>query len=364
MKLYRILGTGAALMLLSVASASADCVEQHFQCQDAFENSYLACVKACGTDTACLQSCESTRNASYDRCEAMLRACTQNQASQSQRKAAEQAPSPARAPNPRNDAAGGAPRSMEAPSASPRAAREAAPAAPSSEPAPRSRSMALPAPSVQADTGPLNARIYLLRRNAPEPRAEYYGYLIIGSKVSRERKRAVAEGIACRVDVAPTFEAAQNIANLGLIAVPAIANASEETIKPEKLLQAYDWKRAETWLAAAGISAGETFDLSEAVLFVGSRQARSQFMDQKLLAFPDPTTGDPVIADASALSPRYLQRWTDEIIAGVQSGRIQDRQSLQSVMEVHSWLEMAGAPLAAVMKISEAQASSAPASCY
>ncbi|MEO1292683.1 MAG: hypothetical protein AAFV62_07625 [Pseudomonadota bacterium] len=331
---WTIAAVVAMIAMSSHGYAQSNCARVMTQCLGDMDTAYAECVAACGADAECLARCEAQRMAADDGCMDLYSDCSG---------AANEAAAP----------------EMAAPQMNVPKRRPAAP----NGAEPRTRSLEI-APTVLSDESALNPRIYLLRRGAQEPNAEFYGYLIVGSRVTKERKRAVAEGIACRLDLADSLEAANAVKNLGLVSLPSTKTLSGDTVNPQQLLDAYDWQRAEKWVAAAAASSGETFSLDTAVIFVGSSQARARFMDARLLAFPDPNTGDPVIADASELSPRYLQRWTDEIIAGVKNGAIRSRQSLQSVMEVHSWLELAGSPLAAVLKISEAQASSAPASCF
>ena len=54
---------------------------------------------------------------------------------------------------------------------------------------------------------------------------------------------------------------------------------------------------------------------------------------------------DPVIADASALGPRYLGAWARSVIDGVEAGQVGSRQELQTLMEATSWLEWVQSPV-------------------
>ena len=220
-----------------------------------------------------------------------------------------------------------------------------------------------PPPSVQsyAETaapgasGPLNARILFLPRGETEPDATFYGYIVIGPDVSPERKSAVAEGFACRLDALPDVAAAEGVSRLGLVMLPASRDAGAGATTPAAMLSAYDFPRAGRWLRAAAAAAAESFDPAEAVLFIGSNQPRSRQLDSVALPGPAPSAQDadaldPVIADASALSARYLSRWTSLVIDGVRDGAVASRQQMQGLMEAHSWLESVGGPLAAVLK--------------
>lgn len=211
--------------------------------------------------------------------------------------------------------------------------------------------------------GPLDARIYALTRGETEPDALFYGYLIVGPNVSDKRKSAVAKGFACRLDVISS-EDAVTAERLGLVAIPARTSLDADVISPAEFLDAYDFPRAERWLRAVGFSVGEEFDIAESVLFVGSREARAAQFDAVALPVAD-DNGDPVIADASALSARYLERWTFDIIAAVREGRMQSRQDMQNIMEWHSFFETIGEPIAAVLRIGPAVASELPPpACY
>ncbi|MEL6318868.1 MAG: hypothetical protein AAFR16_14645, partial [Pseudomonadota bacterium] len=209
--------------------------------------------------------------------------------------------------------------------------------------------------------GRLDARILFLRRGEAEPAADFHGYILIGADVSAERKLAVAEGFACRLDTLPDAAAAAAVADLGLVLAPAREAAGGETTTPGAMIAAYDFPRAGRWLRAVERAVGETFDPATAVVFVGSKSARARQLDA--VAMPGPgQLGDPVVADGSELSPRYLSRWTATLIDGVRDGRISSRQRLQGLMETHSWLERLGDPLAAVLRFREA-AASPPESC-
>lgn len=226
------------------------------------------------------------------------------------------------------------------------------------EAAPASRVMSLDQP---VEGGSLEGRIFFLKRAESEPDALFYGYLVIGPNVSEARKLAVIQGLACRLDVV-TSETAASVERLGLVTIPALTDPQADVTSPQEMLSAYDFPRAERWMRAAGFSVEEEFDIDSAVLFIGSRIRRARQLDAVLLPGPDSQL-DPVVADASALSPRYLERWTAEIVEGVRNGSIRSRQDLQTLMETHSWLETIGAPIASLLRIAPAQAAPPPASC-
>lgn len=290
-------------------------------CEDA--STCLAdCAAICAGDEACLERCSA-------RCMAALEAC--------------------------EPAAGAAPAEAQAAPPPP-----PAPAAPAVDP--RVQTGAATAAASDTAVAPLEARILFLPRGIEEPAARFYGYILIGDEVARDRKNAVAEGFACRIDALPDADAAAEVAALGLVVAPATRGAGAETTSPAAMLEAYDFPRAGAWLRAAAAAAEADFDLSDAVLFIGSRQPRARQLDS--VALPGPgDLGDPVIADASLLSPRYLSRWTAEVIEGVKSGTIASRQDMQGLMEAHSAFERLGDPLAAWLQIGEAEA--APrAACF
>lgn len=239
-----------------------------------------------------------------------------------------------------------------------------APATRSRAPAAEAAVAAAPAPFAPAEAG-LEGRIFFLLRAEAEPPADYYGYILIGANVPADRKNAVAEGLACRLDVV-SAEAAAQMDALGLISIPATGLVAADVVAPDRLLQLYDFPRAERWLRAASFAADTPFDPDEAILFIGSASPRARQLDS--VALPGDglggAGGDPVIADASALSPRYLSRWTAEVIDGVRGGAVQSRQDMQTLMEAHSWLELIGDPLAAVMRIGPAEAAPTPAACF
>lgn len=234
-------------------------------------------------------------------------------------------------------------------------------AAPAPAPAPRRATTRSASPSTHSAS--LEGRVYFLLRSEPEPRgAEFYGYLVIGPNVAADRKIAVMRGVGCRLDVAPTREAAEAIDKLGLVTLPSLRPASGTTTNPLEMINNYDTVRAERWVEAAETASGERFDSSQVILFIGSKQPRAAQLDTRSL--PDPRRDSSmVIADASALDARYLSRWTHEVVSGVKSGEVASRQDMQSLMEYHSWITTLGSPLAAVMKIAPASAATPPASC-
>ncbi|MEO1330117.1 MAG: hypothetical protein AAFW46_10675, partial [Pseudomonadota bacterium] len=214
----------------------------------------------------------------------------------------------------------------------------------------------------RAQNQELQGKIYYLERAAPEPpNAKYYGYLIVGVNVAADRKIAVMRGLGCRLAVVPTYDDALAIDNLGLVVIPSLRAASGTSTNPFEMINNYDAVRAGRWLEAVGRAVGEEFDPREAILFVGSSTAQSQALDARTMQAP--TSDTTVVADASALNARYLARWTDEVVRGVREGRVDSRQSMQGLMEYHSWLSVLGSPLAAVMKITPAQAGEPPRDC-
>lgn len=310
------LGLGVALAPQTARAQSCEAV-------------YQRCIASCGCkdgDLACLIRCPN-----YAVCLQTLSQCRQA----------------------RGEAGGGTvPRSRASGS-------EEAPAAAAPPPAPSASRSARRTQSTS-----LQGRVFFLVRSAPEPRtAKYYGYLVIGPNVSAERKIAVMRGIGCRLDVAPTLEAAEKIKNLGLVSLPSVRPASGDTTNPLEMINNYDAVRAERWMEAAADAADTRFNASRAILFIGSTKKLADLMDRRRM--PEPLKNGITIADASDLNPRYLERWTHEVVKGVKSGDVASRQDMQSLMEYHSWLTMLGSPLAAVLRVgaTDAQAATPPASC-
>ncbi|MBX2854261.1 MAG: hypothetical protein KTR21_04685 [Rhodobacteraceae bacterium] len=200
---------------------------------------------------------------------------------------------------------------------------------------------------------PADVRIYFLQRDEEEVRnSVFYGYMLIGAGVSAERKAAIARGLACRIDAAPSREAAEQIDLLALVSIPATRPAGAQVVKPDELLDAYDFPRANRWLEVAGDLVNEEFSDTKAVVFVGSRISRIDDFAAGRLQQPIGSS-DPIIADASNLSPRYLERWAFEIIKSVKSGQLKGKQDMQRLMEIHSWIENVGTPFATFFKLVE-----------
>ena len=200
---------------------------------------------------------------------------------------------------------------------------------------------------------PADVRIYFLQRDEEEVRnSVFYGYMLIGAGVSSDRKAAIARGLACRIDAAPSREEAEQIDLLALVSIPATRSASAQVISPQELLEAYDFPRASRWLDVAGKLVNEEFRDSKAVVFVGSRISRIDDFAAGRLQQPLGSS-DPIIADASNLSPRYLERWAFEIIKSVKGGQLKNKQDMQRLMEIHSWIENVGTPFATFFKLVE-----------
>lgn len=235
--------------------------------------------------------------------------------------------------------------------------------APSPSPAPATRGRTAASPGTHSMR--LEGRVFFLQRAAREPsRAKYYGYLVIGPNVEPKRKIAVMRGIGCRLDVVENAEEADKIKNLGLVSVPSKKPASGTSTNPKEMIDNYDTVRAERWLEAAEDAADVYFDPAKAILFIGSTKRRATQLDR--IELPDLDDDKTiVVADASDLDPRYLSRWTYEVVQGIKTGAVASRQDMQLLMEYHSWFNRLGSPLAAVLKLSptSAQASTAPASC-
>ncbi|MEL6977123.1 MAG: hypothetical protein AAGM38_00390 [Pseudomonadota bacterium] len=214
-----------------------------------------------------------------------------------------------------------------------------------------------------ANAEPLSPHILFLSTRDREPeRALYYGYLLIGEGVSAARKAAVAEAVACRLKALPDLEAAAAVERLGLVSLPALREAGATQVSPAEVLDAYDFRRAAVWLRAAGVVAGERFDPDRAIVFVASSRARARQMDSVAMPGPD-ESGDPVIADASALSAAFAAAWAGSIIDGMERGAVRSRQEFQLVMEANSWITWATAPVTSLFRITPAHAAAAPAAC-
>ena len=269
----------------------------------------------------------------------------------------EAAESVAAAPAPARSAA---PRGAPAPTASSDAIGSRSASAPRAATAGRTRGL-----QIAFDT-PRDVRILPLVRGGREPNnAVFHGYMLIGPQVAADRKAAVMRALACEVDSVASAEEAEAIGEVGVMTVPSReAPPTDRVLSPTDLLNLYDFPRARNWLAAANnMIGGEAFDPSAAVVFIGSTQQRGAQLDDDALTVSQSNASDPIIADASNLSRRYLERWTYEIVQNVRGGTLRDRASMQQLMEIHSWIEMIGGPFAQVMQLAEpaqAEALAAP----
>lgn len=231
---------------------------------------------------------------------------------------------------------------------------ETAPAAraPASEavPAPEAEVAIASVPEFLTIEQPETLRLYLVDRSMREPEAAvFYGYIAIGFQAAPERKAAVMRGLACRLEAVASAEAAEALPDLALFTAPVTEGLDAAVVSPGQLGAAYDFPRARLWLDAAGSVSPERFSDS-AILFIGSAAPRLADLDLGDLT-QTPGAADPIIADASDLSARYLERWSFEMVQAVKSGAIRDRVGMQSVMEAHSWIEVVGEPLAAFFKL-------------
>lgn len=205
-------------------------------------------------------------------------------------------------------------------------------------------------PDFLAIEQPETLRLYLVDRSMREPEgAVFYGYIAIGFQAAPERKAAVMRGLACRLEAVASAEAAEALPDLALFTAPVTEGLDAPVVSPGQLGAAYDFPRARLWLDAAGSVSPERFSDS-AILFIGSAAPRLGELDLGTLT-ATPGAADPIIADASDLSARYLERWSFEMVQAVTSGAIRDRVGMQSVMEAHSWIEVVGEPLAAFFKL-------------
>ncbi|MBX2856345.1 MAG: hypothetical protein KTR21_15240 [Rhodobacteraceae bacterium] len=200
-----------------------------------------------------------------------------------------------------------------------------------------------------------------------EPKdAAVYGYVIVGADAPPERKAAVAQGLACRLDAAATDRSG---AGLGLMVTPSTAEISASPVSPTEWLDAYDFPRADRWGRQIAAALGLDASMSRRILFVAAPVPLAARLDgDGPLLGPARATGEPLdflVADASDLSPRYLRRWTHNLVEGVRGGMLSSEQEMQEWMEFHSWIETVGRPFAELIEL---RASSAEASevfeCY
>lgn len=355
----RSAATAAVLSLGIAAGASGARAEAADSiCEAALE----ICLAACGCDRGdipCLLACPEYAGclARYDACGGPPEAGDSGAAAPAEPgSGADDAPSP-----PPRRAPASVPDSAPAPE--PDAAAAPPPRTdPVSEGAIADEATAEEAGSEEAGSqDPLTARVYFMPRGAAEPEARYFGYLLIGSGVGRDRQIAVMRGIGCRLDAAPSLDALNAIENLGVVTLPSRRAPQDVGLNPAAMILAYDGERAERWIGAIYQAAGGAIDVPNTVMFVGGSVPLAAALDRS--EAPDLSAGDIVVADASALDARYLSRWTDEIIQGVRAGKISGRNDFQQLMELHSWISVLGRPLAAVMRLAPAQAAEAPTSC-
>lgn len=264
------------------------------------------------------------------------------------------------------DTEGAAPQTTQAPPPAPPATLESrpAPAAPASAGAQTTtRGISAPAGATRSAAAlptaepPEDVRLFALTRGGREPRNSiFYGYIVIGPGVAPERKAAVFRAFACRVDAVTSVEQAEAIDGLGVMVFPSATPLDKEILLPSDILTRYDFTRAGRWLGAVDTLADDAIDSENSILFLGSRVPRANELDADAILY-DIETSDPVIADASALSPRYLERWAFEIIQNVKQGEMRSRADLQTLMEIHSWIEVIGGPFAQILRITEVEAS-------
>ena len=214
---------------------------------------------------------------------------------------------------------------------------------------------------------PQDVKLHFLLRDKPEPTdAALYGYVIVGADAPADRKAAVAQGLACRLDAAAADGPA---AGIGLMVTPSTAQISATPVSPEEWLSAYDFPRADRWARQIADALGVTDSMSRRILFIAAPKPLAADLDgAEPLIDPAGAANAPMpflVADASELSPRYLRRWTHNLVEGVRAGMLSSEQEMQEWMEFHSWIESVGRPFAELIEL---RASAAEAStgfeCY
>ena len=348
----RLLGVCAAAAIAAAGLASTPalaqqaCSAQFDLCKTDAEARRDACRASCAAgDNACQAQCNASFGAAMKACAEERRLCRAGSAPIKRGAGADPG-----APATR----GGPPRG--APAASAPAARSASPGR-----------------IDEASGETLQGRVYFLTRSErQEPQTpRFFGYLVIGPQVSIERKLAVARGVACNLYFVKTAEEVAQIEAAALMVLPARrtpegrsvqtrSGAPAYVVSSRNLLAAYDDQRAARWLAAASRATGENFDVSQAVLFIGSRSPRVGELDVAQLS-PADATLDPMVADASDLSPRYLEHWANKVVEGMRQGRIQSEQDYQQLMGLHSWIESLGGPISGLFSVRPAVAGELPA---
>ena len=244
---------------------------------------------------------------------------------------------------------------LKQPASAPKTAapRPAAAPKPGPEPAPP------PPPGRQRTIGalsfpaPQDVKLYFLTRDTEEPAdAALYGYVLVGADVTSERKAAVAQGLACRLDAATVGAPA---AGLGLMVTPSKSVISASPVSPTEWLDAYDFPRADRWGRQVASALGLGEEMNRRILFLAAPTPLSTRLDGDApLRNPELSNDgvlDFLVADASDLSPRYLRRWTHNLVEGVRAGALSSEQEMQEWMEFHSWLEMAGRPFAELIEL-------------
>ena len=137
--------------------------------------------------------------------------------------------------------------------------------------APRVQSLEAPSAPPAA---PLEAKIHFLTPGSDEPVARYYGYFADRRRGwIRFGARRSRGPIACRLEALPDAAAAADVDRLGLVSIPTLREAGATRVEPGMVLRAYDFRRAQRWLRAAGFAVGRDFNPASAVVFVGSRRA-------------------------------------------------------------------------------------------
>lgn len=221
---------------------------------------------------------------------------------------------------------------------------------------------AAPSSALTLGATPTSLQLFFLERESREPRRRaLYGYALIGPGVSKERKDAVAAGLACRLEAAPDLDAAEAQEGGAVIMIPAVQNPGEAVVAPQLFLEVYDHPRARRWINAVARSYDvEVGDGS--ILFVASLQPLAEQFEAGAFVIPEGRVG-PLVADASDLSPRYLSRWTKEIADAISRGELRSRQEMQWLQSAHSWIEVIGGPFATFFKFATPAQAGAPVTC-
>lgn len=157
--------------------------------------------------------------------------------------------------------------------------------------------------------------------------AKRYAYVAIGSELSPQQKIAVMRAAACgfrRREDEPDGDR-------GLIVLPY--QGEVDALTPASALAVYDHPRAQRWIVAAAKALELSFAEDERIdrtglLVIGSSRPIAERLDT--LTLPALAKASVAFADASDLSPRYLERLINQVAANLEAGAFDAGSGLDS----------------------------------